>query len=198
MDVLGAGQAETFNELEGQYNLDEQFLENQSNERLGQFNLQGVQAQAEATKYAAEQSAGATRFAATESARGQIETQRVASESAERQIGLTGAQERLTTVTRGEQERLGIATTGEQERLTTATRGEQERLGIAATGEQERSTQRERFIGETGLEQTRGTEERETIGRQAREQRETELQQELYRRFREEKDYAQSRAAFRA
>jgi hypothetical protein len=121
--------------------LDEQFLENQSNERLGEFNLQGVRAQADATKYASEQSAGATKFAATESARGQIETQRVASESAERQIGLTGAEERLTTVTRGEQERLGIATTGEEERKTTVTRGEQERLGIGETGRQQRETE---------------------------------------------------------
>jgi len=37
-----------------------------------------------------------------------------------------------------------------------------------------------------------------TVGKQAQEQRETELQQELYRRYREEKDYSQARSAFRA
>lgn len=187
MDVLGANQAETFNELEGQYNLDEQFLENQSNERLGEFNLQGVLGQAEATKYASEQAAGATRFASTESARGQIETQRVASESAERQIGLTGAQERLTAVTRGEQERLGITATGEEERKTVAT-----------TGEQQRKTQAELLAGQERQIGLTGEQERLTVGETARQQRETELQQELYRRFKEEKDYSQARAAFRA
>lgn len=187
MDVLGANQAETFNELEAQYGLDEQFLENQSNERLGEFNLQGVLGQAEATKYASEQAAGATRFASTESARGQIETQRVASESAERQIGLTGAQERLTAVTRGEQERLGITATGEEERKTVAT-----------TGEQQRRTQAELLAGQERQIGLTGEQERLTVGETARQQRETELQQELYRRFKEEKDYSQARAAFRA
>ena len=209
MDTLGVGQAETFNELEGQFRLDEQNLENKSNERLGEFNLQGVQAQADATKFAAEQSAGATRFAASESARGQIETQRIASQSAERQIGLTGAEERLTTVTRGEQERLGISRTGEEERLTTVTRGEQERLGITrtgeeqrqtirSTGEEQRATQRDLLASQERQIGLTGTEERLNIGETGRQQRETDLQQELFRRFKEEKDYTQARTAFRA
>lgn len=154
MDVLGSSQAETFNELEGQYRLDEQMLENKSNERLGEFNLQGTQAQAEATKYASEQSAGATRFAATESARGQIETQKIASDSAERQIGLTGTEQRKTQA--------------------DLLAGQERQIGLT------------------------GAEERLTVGKQAQEQRETELQQELYRRYREEKDYSQARSAFRA
>ena len=67
-----------------------------SRQKLGELNLQGIQSQSEATKFAASESAGATRFAATEAARGSIETQRVASESQERQIGLTGRETRET------------------------------------------------------------------------------------------------------
>lgn len=76
---------------------------------LGSQNLEGVKAQAdatkfssvqeaEATKFASVQSAEATKFAATEQARGSIETQRVASESEERQIGLRGKEERETNL----------------------------------------------------------------------------------------------------
>lgn len=330
LDVLSNNQATELNAISSRNRVDEINAEGLSNQQIAKINLQGTRLQSEAAKYAAAQSAGATRFASTEATRGQIETQRLASKSAERQIGLTGAeqratqqqllasqerqigltgeQERLTTLTRGEQERLGITATGEQQRLTQAEqisgeqetqrqrfageagllgvrgkeerrtqaqllagqerqigltgeqqratqrellagqerqigltgseerrtqaerlageerqiglRGAEERLGIETTGreqratqsellagqerqigltgEQERATQRERFAGETGLEQTRGIETRETIGRQAREQRETELQQELYRRYREEKDYSQARAAFRS
>lgn len=83
--------------------------DNQTRITLGSQNLQGVQAQADATKFAASEQAGATKFAsvqsaeaqkfaATEQARGSIETQRVASESEERQIGLRGTEERETNL----------------------------------------------------------------------------------------------------
>jgi len=87
---------------------------------LGSQNLEGVRAQAEATKFASTEQAGATKFSsqqaaeaekfssvqqaeaqkfsATEQARGSIETQRVASQSQERQIGLTGEEERKTNL----------------------------------------------------------------------------------------------------
>ena len=83
--------------------------DNQTRVTLGSQNLQGVQAQADATKFSATQSAEAQKFssvqaaeaqkfAATEQARGSIETQRVASESEERQIGLRGTEERQTNL----------------------------------------------------------------------------------------------------
>jgi hypothetical protein len=59
--------------------------DNQTRLGLGNLNLQGVLAQSEAAK-----------FAASEAARGSIETQRVASQSQERQIGLTGLETRAT------------------------------------------------------------------------------------------------------
>jgi hypothetical protein len=83
--------------------------DNQTRVTLGSQNLQGVQAQADATKFSATeaaeaqkfssvQAAEAQKFAATEQARGSIETQRVASESEERQIGLRGTEERETNL----------------------------------------------------------------------------------------------------
>ena len=94
--------------------------DNQTRVTLGSQNLEGVKAQADATKFSATEQAGATKFAsqqaaeaekfssvqqaeaqkfsATEQARGSIETQRVASESEERQIGLRGKEERETNL----------------------------------------------------------------------------------------------------
>ena len=138
--------------------------------------LAAQQAVAAANKYAASQSAGATRFAATEGARAAITTQKIASESQEKQIGLQGAQDRLLAVEQGGQERLNIATRGEQERLGMVTSGEQERLNIGARGEQERLLTQE----------------------QGRQQRETDLQTEQFRRYKEAKDAAQASRAFRA
>jgi hypothetical protein len=97
---------------------------------------------------------------------------------------------------------------GTEERLGIATTGEQQRLGYAAAGEQERLTQTERFAGETGLTRTRGEEERrgitttgeqqrETIGRGAQEQRMTDLQQEMFRRYKEDRDYTQAQRQYR-
>jgi hypothetical protein len=198
MGVLGAGQAETFNEMEAQYALDEQFLENQSREKLGQFNLQGTLAQAEAHKYASEQAAGATKFAATEATRGQIESTRLTAESAERQIGLTGTQERLTQAERfaGEGQLIGLR--GGEERRTQAEllAGQERQIGL--TGEQERLTQGQRLASEEKQIGLRGSEERLTVETQAREQRETELQQDLFRRYKEQKDASQAQRAFRA
>lgn len=198
MGVLGAGQAETFNELEGQYALDEQFLENQSQEQLGQFNLQGTLAQAEAHKYASEQAAGATRFAATEATRGQIESTRLTTESAERQIGLSGAEERKTQAERmaGEERQIGLRGTEERKTQAELLAGQERQIGL--TGEQERLTQGQRLASEEKQIGLRGSEDRMTIQTQAREQRDTELQQEMFRRYKEQKDASQAQRAFRA
>jgi hypothetical protein len=75
----------------------------------------------------------------------------------------------------GAEERLRLGTLGEQERATTVTRGEQERLGIAATG----------------------TEQRATVGKTAEETRATDLQQEMFRRYKENRDYEQAQRQYR-
>ena len=121
-ESLTAGQqqaANTFSQLLDQTNeLQLAQADNQTRIQLGAQNLQGVQAQADATKFASSEQAGATKFAsqqaaeaekfssvqsaeatkfaATEQARGSIETERVRSESLERQIGLQGEETRKT------------------------------------------------------------------------------------------------------
>jgi len=87
-----------------------------------------------------------------------------------------GAEERLLSETRGEQERATRVTAGTQERLTTGEKGKQERLTT----------------------QTRGQEQRATVGKTAEETRETNLQQEQFRRYKENRDYQQSRDAYKS
>ena len=65
------------------------------------------------------------------------------------------------------------------------------------TGEQERATQRERFAGETGITRARGEEERAGIRETGSEQRQTGLQQEMFRRYKEERDYDQAQRQYR-
>lgn len=123
-------------------------------------------------------------------------------------IAARGEQDRKLAVTQGEQQRLGIQTTGEETRKTTVTSGEQQRLGIQTTGQEtrqtqaqaiagEQETQRQRYAGETALTQTRGEQERETIGKSAQEQRTTDLQSEMFRRYKENRDYEQAQNQYR-
>lgn len=180
----------------------------------------GIGRQAEATEAAAREAAGATRFAATEGARAAIESQRVQSQSLERQIGLKGAQDRLLAVEQGSQERLNIRATGEQQRLTqgqllggqerqigltgeqqrltTAETGKQERLGITTTGAEQRSTQAQLLAGQERQIEMTGAQQRLLAQEQGRQQRETEMQAEMNRRYKEAKDAAQAARAFRA
>jgi len=134
-------------------------------------------------------------------------------------IGARYAGETALAETQGAQQRLGIAATGEETRKTTVTAGEQQRLGIKETGSEERATQKERYAGETALAQTQGeqqrlgiqttgseerktvettgAQQRETIGKTATEQRSTDLQQEMFRRYKENRDYEQAQNQYR-
>ena len=98
----------------------------------------------------------------------------------------------------GEQNRLNMETGAELDRLNEEfytgqdlrryrARGAEERLLSETKGEQERATT-----------QTRGQEQRLTVGKTAEETRATNLQQEQFRRYKEDRDYRQSRQAYRA
>ena len=87
-----------------------------------------------------------------------------------------GAEERLLAETRGEQDRASIRTSGDQARLTEQTRAGEERLTTRVRGEEERAG-----IREAGSET-----------------RKTNLQQEQFRRYKENRDYQQSRDAYRS
>lgn len=70
--------------------------DNQTRLSLGQMNLQGVLGQAEATKFAASEGARGQIESSRLMSQAQMETQRIASASEERQIGLTGLETRKT------------------------------------------------------------------------------------------------------
>ena len=98
-----------------------------------------------------------------------------------------GAEERLLKETEGEQTRATRETEGAQTRLTRETEGTQTRRTRETEGAQERLTT-----------QTRGQEQRATIGRSAEETRQTALQQEQFRRYKENRDFQQSRDAYKS
>jgi hypothetical protein len=90
------------------------------------------------------------------------------------------------TQSTGAEQRLGYASQGEQERASIGATGEQYRLGLGTAGAEERATTRV-----SGEEQRKGI---ETTGS---EQRTTDLQQEMFRRYKENRDYEQAQGQYR-
>ena len=76
---------------------------------------------------------------------------------------------------------------GAETRLGQRVAGEEERAGIRVTGEESRLGQR-----------VAGQEQRETIGKTGTETRMTDLQQEMFRRYKENRDYEQAQQQYRA
>ena len=131
-----------------------------------------------------------------------------------------GAEERLLAQTKGSEDRATLGVKGREERQTQAQllagqerqiglRGQEERLTVAETGSQTRQTQaqllagQERQIGLRGSEErattrVRGEEQRAGIREAGSETRQTALQQEAFRRYKENRDFQQSRSAYRA
>ena len=94
----------------------------------------------------------------------------------ERQIGL-----------RGQEERAAIRETGTETRQLRETEGAQQRLGIETTGAQERLS-----------EAVRGRQQRLGIETTGTQQRKTNLQQAMFRRYKENRDFEQAQALYRA
>ena len=88
---------------------------------------------------------------------------------------------------RGAEERLVKETEGEQTRATRETEGAQTRQTRATDGAQTRLTR--------GTERT---ETRATIGKSAEQTSKTDLQQEQFRRYKENRDFQQSRDAYKS
>ena len=98
-----------------------------------------------------------------------------------------GAEERLLKETEGEQTRATRETEGAQTRLTRETEGTQTRRTRETEGAQERLTT-----------QTRGQEQRAAIGKSGEETRQTALQQEQFRRYKENRDFQQAKSAYKS
>jgi len=99
----------------------------------------------------------------------------------------TGEQTRLNMETGAELDRINEEFYTGQDLRRYRARGAEERLLSETKGQQERLTT-----------QTRGQEQRATVGKTAEETRETNLQQEQFRRYKENRDFQQSRDAYKA
>ena len=100
---------------------------------------------------------------------------------------LTGEQTRLNMETGAELDRINEEFYTGQDLRRYRARGAEERLLTETKGEQERATT-----------QTRGQEQRLTVGKTGEETRATNLQQEQFRRYKENRDYQQAQSAYKS
>tara|TARA_A100001388_G_scaffold167585_1_gene125181 strand:+ start:1184 stop:1597 length:414 start_codon:yes stop_codon:yes gene_type:complete len=100
---------------------------------------------------------------------------------------LTGEQTRLNMETGAELDRINEEFYTGQDLRRYRARGAEERLLSETKGEQERATT-----------QTRGQEQRLTVGKTGEETRATNLQQEQFRRYKENRDYQQAQSAYKS
>jgi len=122
---------------------------------------------------------------------------------------LTGEQTRLNMETGAELDRVNeefytgqdlrrYRARGAEERLVRETEGEQTRATRGVEGAETRRTRETEGTQERLTTQTRGQEQRATVGKTAEETRETNLQQEQFRRYKENRDFQQSRDAYKS
>ena len=122
---------------------------------------------------------------------------------------LTGEQTRLNMETGAELDRVNeefytgqdlrrYRARGAEERLVRETEGEQTRATRGVEGAETRRTRETEGAQERLTTQTRGQEQRATVGKTAEETRETNLQQEQFRRYKENRDFQQSRDAYKS
>ena len=97
-----------------------------------------------------------------------------------------GAEERLTIAKTGEENRATQRVVGQERRAEIGETGLQYRKGLETAGEQDRL-----------LTQPTGQEQRRTIGKTGKEQRLTDLQLEMFRRYKENRDFEQAQDQYR-
>ena len=121
-------------------------------------------------------------------------------QSLQTQIELTkisGEQNRLNMETGANLDRINEEFYTGQDLRRYRARGAEERLLKETEGEQTRATRETEGAQERLTTQTRGQEQRATVGKTAEETRETNLQQEQFRRYKENRDYQQARGSAR-
>ena len=109
-----------------------------------------------------------------------------------------GAQGRASARVAGEEQRAGMAEGGAQQRASARVAGEEQRAGMAETGTQQRASAR--VAGEeqrAGMAET-GAKTRASRRVEGQEVRETDLQREMFRRYKESRDYGQAQSAYKA
>ena len=122
-------------------------------------------------------------------------------QSLQTQVELTkisGEQNRLNMETGAELDRINEEFYTGQDLRRYRQRGAEERLVRETEGEQTRATRETEGAQERLTTQTRGQEQRATVGKTAEATRETNLQQEQFRRYKENRDYQQSLDAYKS
>ena len=111
---------------------------------------------------------------------------------------ISGEQNRLNMETGAELDRINEEFYTGQDLRRYRARGAEERLLKETEGEQTRATRETEGAQERLTTQTRGEEQRATIGKSGEETRQTALQQEQFRRYKEDRDFRQSRQAYKS
>ena len=122
-------------------------------------------------------------------------------QSLQTQVELTkisGEQNRLNMETGAELDRINEEFYTGQDLRRYRARGAEERLLKETEGEQTRATRETEGAQERLTTQTRGQEQRAAIGKSGEETRQTALQQEQFRRYKENRDFQQSRDAYKS
>ena len=111
---------------------------------------------------------------------------------------ISGEQNRLNMETGAELDRINEEFYTGQDLRRYRARGAEERLLKETEGEQTRATRETEGAQERLTTQTRGEEQRATIGKSGEETRQTALQQEQFRRYKENRDFQQAQSAYKA
>ena len=111
---------------------------------------------------------------------------------------ISGEQNRLNMETGAELDRINEEFYTGQDLRRYRARGAEERLLKETEGEQTRATRETEGAQERLTTQTRGEEQRAAIGKSGEETRQTALQQEQFRRYKENRDFQQAQSAYKS
>ena len=111
---------------------------------------------------------------------------------------ISGEQNRLNMETGAELDRINEEFYTGQDLRRYRARGAEERLLKETEGEQTRATRETEGTQERLTTQTRGQEQRAAIGKSGEETRQTALQQEQFRRYKENRDFQQAQSAYKS
>jgi hypothetical protein len=95
------------------------------------------------------------------------------------------------------EQRLNIDKAGEDARATARVTGQERRAEVGETGLQYRKGLETAGAEDRALTRETGTEQRKTIGTTGKETRTTDLQKEMFRRYKENRDFEQAQSQYR-
>ena len=124
--------------------------------------------------------------------------QRIGGQERRAELAESGAQQRASARVAGQEQRAGFAEQGAQQRASARVAGQEQRAGYGEQGTQQRASAR--VAGQeqrAGMAET-GTQTRATKRVEGQEVRATDLQREMFRRYKEARDYGQAQSAYKA